>query len=125
MTVAQRGYLRNRITEIGNEKINAILNENVIPTISELLLKEGKLHDTTTLKKNFANASNGTYYLEAQNLAFKNFEEIKKKHSKLIEQEDNDPRILAIRKEMKRLEDAAMFLKEPEVIEMLKEFEQK
>lgn len=122
MTVAQRAYLRIRIREIGNKKIDAILNKIKVPTLNELLLKEGRLYDTATLRKNFTGTN---YFHDAHRLVFKNFDEIKRKHQELTEQRDNNPKILAIEKEMKELEDAAMFLKEPEVIKMLKEFEQK
>jgi hypothetical protein len=125
MTVTQREYLRNRIEEIGRKKINAILDKKgEVPTLQELLFQKGKLYDMITLKRNLIKAGSDTYYMNVYSTAFKNFKELEDERSMLIKQRENDPKILAIKEKMKQLEDAAMFLKEPEVMNMLKEFEQ-
>lgn len=124
MTVRQREYLSSRIRNIANSKIRAIQEVlTPVPTENELFSREGKLYDQKTIRQNFSELTSN-YHVDYNKLLYSNYQEVIKKREALNNVYSNNKSILAIRKKMQELEDAAMFLKEPEVIQMLKEFEQ-
>ena len=124
MTVTQREYLASRIRNIGNEKIRAIQTTlKSPPTEDELFLREGKLYNQKTIKQNFFNTTS-KYHIDYNKLLYSNYEQIKTKLQRLNNNYNNNGAIVAVRKKMQELEDAAMFLKEPEIMKMLKEFEE-